>query len=73
MAAEAESGGAAPSGQERTLSADDYQRLLDRLRHALQYAEAARATVEEALRVLGAAREGEDGETTDARRSEPPT
>jgi len=49
------------SGRGINLSADEYARLLDRLRHALQYAEAARATVEDALRLLEEAKEGEEG------------
>jgi hypothetical protein len=58
MAAEAASDGGA-SGRRMTLSTDDYERVLDRLRHALQYAEATRATIEEALRLLEAGRENQ--------------
>jgi hypothetical protein len=58
MAAEAASDGGA-SGRGKTLSTEDYERLLDRLRHALQYAEATRAMIEEALRLLEAGRENQ--------------
>jgi hypothetical protein len=37
-----------------------YERLADRLRHALQYAEAARVMAEDALELLEATREEED-------------
>jgi len=42
-----------------TLRNDLYERLVDRLRHAEQYAEACRATVEEALVLLEAAKREE--------------
>jgi hypothetical protein len=42
-----------------TLRNDLYERLVDRLRHAEQYAEAARLMVEEALALLEEAKEGE--------------
>lgn len=61
MEAQSASGGAAASGRRTSLSTDDHEQLLDRLRHALQYAEAARTTVEDALRLLEAAREDEEG------------
>ena len=38
---------------------DVYERLVDRLRHAEQYAEACRATVEEALVLLEASKREE--------------
>jgi hypothetical protein len=58
MAAEAASDGGA-SGRGTTLSTEDYERVLDRLRHALQYADAARAMVEDALRLLEAGKKDE--------------
>ncbi|MBA2360330.1 MAG: hypothetical protein H0V79_05200 [Actinobacteria bacterium] len=40
-----------------TLSADLYERLNDRVRHAMQYAEAARLCAEDALDLLKATRD----------------
>ena len=42
-----------------TLRNDLYERLVDRLRHAEQYAEACRVTVEEALALLETAKREE--------------
>jgi hypothetical protein len=42
-----------------TLRNDLYERLLDRLRHAEQYAEACRVTVEEARALLETAKKEE--------------
>jgi hypothetical protein len=42
------------------LSPDAYDQLTDRLRHAMQYAEAARETVSEALALLEPIQQKED-------------
>jgi hypothetical protein len=42
------------------LAPDLYDRLVDRVRHAQQYAEAARLMVEDARDLLEAAKEGDD-------------
>jgi len=48
---------------EEQLRQDLYERLVDRLRHAEQYADACRMTVEDALRLLEQAKgeEADDG------------
>jgi hypothetical protein len=43
-----------------TLGNQVYERLVDRLRHIVQYSEAARATAEEALALLEAARKEDE-------------
>jgi hypothetical protein len=53
-----------------TLSADLYERLNDRVRHAVQYAEAARLMAEDALDLLKATRDLEEILRDEARRRE---